>query len=103
MSIDPLHGPSPLHRFIGVEASTSPKTRPEAGQPRTDAVEISEEGRQRLEVREESRAIAAQLPDVEESRAEKIAEIRARIESGFYDDPAVRKDIAGLLTGMYRR
>ena len=103
MSIDPLHGPSPLHRYTSVESTGSPTIRPDAGTPREDSVEISSEGRRRLEVREEAQALSAQVPDVSESRAEKIAEIRARVESGHYNDPDVQRDIAGLLVGIYRR
>lgn len=88
MTIDPTR-PNDI-RSRSAEPSAEVSEQKKASAPvepaaRTDQVEISEEAR------ELARQAAAERVPVTETR---LAEIRDRLESGFYDRPDVRTEIA---------
>lgn len=57
---------------------------------RGDAVDISQEAQQALEIQKYTR-MAKRLPDVREGEIQRVEQ---RLSGGFYDDPAVLKDTA---------
>ena len=45
----------------------------------------------------------AKLPDTDIQRSEIVEDIRKKVESGFYDDPSVTREVAEVLTEILRR
>jgi hypothetical protein len=90
MEIGPLSNQNPIQPR-GERESLRPvgeTTSPTA----TDRVEISEDARARLAEMADARLEAEQ-----QARREKLAMIRERMETGFYDRPEVKEKIADRL------
>jgi len=80
------------------------KTRTEKSPPKdsstgklSSAVNSSFEGRKKID------SLIPKLPDHDMVRREKVDEIKAKVENGFYDDPSVIEKIADLLTSLFKR
>ncbi len=66
-----------------------------------NAVEISDEAREKSEALESARELRQHMPDLSGPREEKIQEVKARIEDGHYGNLEVRRNIASLLISIY--
>lgn len=90
----------------GRSGATAPAAGPPAGTTPEDRVTISEEGRARLAA-DAARADATQagrealdaLPEMSEARA---AELRARVENGYYSQPEQTRAVAERLADELR-
>ena len=88
MAIDPTRSSDVRARAAEAAAELNERNRT-APAERTDA------RRDQVDISDEARALAAQAgADAVPVTQAKLAEIQARLDSGFYDQPDVAKDIA---------
>ncbi len=103
--------PNILDKFLKSNASHEEKPdrlassggQATAGKQGGDRVEISEHARKLDDLRhtlEASRKAYSLLPDV---RQERLAQARARLESGFYDSAEVRDEVAARLGAVFKQ
>lgn len=105
-----LNQTRPLDPFQGTTRSESSKSKagdsaasaPAEHSGKTgDTVEISDKARILMEMRQVYESGLEALGQVEDVREEKLAEVRSRLETGFYNSVEVRQKVADGVLGAF--
>ena len=102
------HDPAKAHLLTQYDparrdAPASPKdlSTHAGAEPQRDRAEISTRAQELVDLRQavdSGRAALVEEPDV---RADRVAEVKERLASGFYQSAEVRDQVAGRLTDMF--
>lgn len=107
----PLTNPNLVDKFQGSNRSDAKQdpavdsgSLAEGNQPGqvADRAEISDTGQRMVELRRAVDAGRAAIEALPETRAQKMVEVRARLESGEYDSPEVRSQVAARLENVVK-
>lgn len=107
----PLANPNLVEKFQGSNRSdakqdpgVSQSGQNDGSQPGlvTDRAEISETGKKLVELRRTVDAGRAAVEALPETRAQRMAEVRARLENGEYDSVEVRTQVAARLENVIK-
>lgn len=83
--------------------STGASASEGAATPTTDEAQISETAHQLMDLRAAVDVGRAALEGLPEVREDKLAEVRQRLEQGYYNSPLVQDKVSGILSGVLQK